>query len=60
MAEHDLETPLSPLQREQERRRREADEKQKEIEAREAQLIALHGKEFERQAEIQGVQDRET
>ena len=49
-----------PYQREQERRRREADEKQKEIEAREAQLIALHGKEFERQAEIQGVQDRET
>jgi hypothetical protein len=60
MAEHDLETPLSPQQREQERRRREADEKQKEIEAREAQLIALHGKELERQAEIQGVQDRET
>jgi hypothetical protein len=60
MAKDNLETPLSPYEREQARLRREADERQKEEEARAAQIKTARGQEIEKKAEIQGIEDPKT
>jgi hypothetical protein len=60
MPKNDSHRPLSPYAREQERLRREAEEKQREQEAREAQIKSERGKEIEAKAGIEGVEDPKT